>query len=423
MKYVVGLLLLFSTLPAYPASAAAPKQTGWLDVADCSGISGWAWDSTQTSSRLQIDLYDGSIHGQPFATVTAANYRRDLQQVGIGDGAYGFYLTTPASLKDGRTHAIVAAISGTDTAIQIGVNTLSCPADATGYRYYLSDKLSTISTDNWAIKGDAASASGSTLISRLAVPDGSSEYEVRAALNLKESGGVYSIYLHASPDAMAGPAAAGSFYAVELQNPVFTDKGCTATLAISKRSSESVTSLHSETVACHDGMVLRAVSGADGHIGVWLDHWNLTMVDDAEVAAGQPGVGVRSAPAGNSWAAVDLGQLDRLAPGPLSPGRCSGQSIRTQHRADMAAHHRRSRRHRHGNLHHFARRPGDREGLSRESDLRGSKSAARCSLHVRDRGLRHAPEPHQHVRDGGNARERRSRNEIAVPQRIARRSS
>ncbi len=319
MKYVVGLLLLFSTLPAYPASAAAPKQTGWLDVADCSGISGWAWDSTQTSSRLQIDLYDGSIHGQPFATVTAANYRRDLQQVGIGDGAYGFYLTTPASLKDGRTHAIVAAISGTDTAIQIGVNTLSCPADATGYRYYLSDKLSTISTDNWAIKGDAASASGSTLISRLAVPDGSSEYEVRAALNLKESGGVYSIYLHASPDAMAGPAAAGSFYAVELQNPVFTDKGCTATLAISKRSSESVTSLHSETVACHDGMVLRAVSGADGHIGVWLDHWNLTMVDDAEVAAGQPGVGVRSAPAGNSWAAVDLGQLDRLAPGPLSP--------------------------------------------------------------------------------------------------------
>src|SRR5579872_1145469 len=244
MKYVVGLLLLFSTLPAYPASAAAPKQTGWLDVADCSGISGWAWDSAQPSSRLQIDLYDGSVHGQPFATVSAANYRRDLQQVGIGDGAYGFYVATPASLKDGRTHAIVAALAGTDTAIQTGVNTLSCPADATGYRYYLSDKLSTLS--NWAVKGDSASTSGSALISRLAVPDGSSDYEVRATLNLKESGGVYTIYLHASPDAMAGPAAAGSFYAVELQNPVFTEKGCTATLAISKRSSETATSLHSE---------------------------------------------------------------------------------------------------------------------------------------------------------------------------------
>ncbi|HUJ50696.1 MAG TPA: fibronectin type III domain-containing protein [Bryobacteraceae bacterium] len=319
MKYVVGLLLLFSTLPAYPNSAAAPKQTGWLDTADCSGISGWAWDSSQPSSRLQIDLYDGSIHGSPFATVAADNYRRDLQQVGIGDGRYAFYVATPASLKDGRTHAIIAALAGTDTAIQTGVNTLSCPADATGYRYYFSDKLSTLSPDNWSIKGDASSASGTALISRIAVPDGSSEYEVRAALNLKESGGVYSIYLHASPDAMAGPAAAGSFYAVELQNPTFTEKGCTATLAISKRSSETVTSLHSEPVACHDGMVLRAISGADGHIGVWLDHWNLAMLDDSEVAAGRPGVGVRSAPAANSWSAVDLGQLDRLAPGPLSP--------------------------------------------------------------------------------------------------------
>ena len=327
MKYVVGLLLLCSTLPAFSESSAAPKQTGWLDVADCSGISGWAWDSAQPSSRLQVDLYDGSVHGLPAATVTAANYRLDLRQAGIGDGAYGFYVPTPASLKDGRTHAIVATVSGTDNAIQLGVNTLSCPADATGYRYYLSDKLSSLSTDNWAIKGDAnaadgftsASANGAALLSKVAVPDGSSEYEVRASLSLKASGGVYTIYLHASPDAMSGPAASGSYYAIELQNPTFTEKGCTATLAISKRSSETVTSLHSQTAACNDGMVLRAVAGADGHLGVWLNHWNLITVDDSEVAAGQPGIGARSAPAENSLSAVDLGQLDRLSPGPLSP--------------------------------------------------------------------------------------------------------
>ena len=328
MKYTVGLLLLFSTLPAFPESATAPKQTGWLDVADCSGISGWAWDASQPSSRLQVDLYDGSVHGQPFATLPATNYRRDLQMAGIGDGAYAFYLATPESLKDGRTHAIVATVSGTDNAIQIGVNTLSCPADATGYRYYFSDKLAALSSDNWSIKGDAAnagdgltsaSASGAALLSRVAVPDGSSEYEVRAALNLKQSGGVYTIYLHASPDALAGPAAAGSYYAIELQNPTFTPQGCTATLAISKRSSETVTMLHSEPVTCHDTMLLRAISGADGHIGLWLDHWNLTMIDDAEVAAGRPGIGVRNAPESNSIGAVDIGQLDRLAPGPLSP--------------------------------------------------------------------------------------------------------
>jgi hypothetical protein len=344
MKYVVGLLLLMSTVSAYAGSAAAPpEQTAWLDFADCSAISGWAWDSSTPSSRLQIDLYDGSIHGQPFATVPAASYRRDLQQAGIGDGAYGFFLSTPASLKDGRTHAIVAAVSGTETAIQTGVNTLSCPAGATGYRYYFSDHLAAISTDSWSVKGDAssvgggltsASASGAALLSRVAVPDGSSEYEVRAALNLKQSGGVYTVYLHASPDALSGPAAAGSYYAVELQNPTFTDKGCTATLDISKRSSETVTSLHSETVACNDGMVLRAVSAADGHIGVWLNHWTLISLDDSEVAAGAAGIGVRGAPATNSVSAVDLGQLDRLAPGPLSPAdvqvRASADSVALQ---------------------------------------------------------------------------------------------
>ena len=343
MKYVVGLLLLFSTVPAYSASPAAPKQTGWLDFADCSAVSGWAWDSSAPSNRLLIDLYDGSIQGQPFATVPAASYRRDLEQAGIGDGSYGFFLNTPQSLKDGRTHAVVAAVSGTDTAIQLGVNTLSCPAGATGYRYYFSDQLSSISTDSWSVKGDvnslgagltSASASGAALLSRVAVPDGSSEYEVRAALNLKQSGGVYTIYLHASPDALAGTAASGSYYAVELQNPTFTDKGCTATLDISKRTSETITSLHSETVACNDGMVLRAISAADGHLGVWLNHWTLISVDDSEVGAGVAGIGVRGAPATNSVSAVDLGQLDRLAPGPLSPAdvqvRASASSVELQ---------------------------------------------------------------------------------------------
>ena len=154
----------------------------------------------------------------------------------------------------------------------------------------------------------------------MAVPDGSSDYEVRASLNLKESGGVYTIYLHASSDALAGPAAAGSYYAVELQNPTFTEKGCSATLSISKRSSETVTDFNSETVACRDGMALRAVSASDGRIGLWIDYSKLTTIQDSEVAAGQAGIGVRGAPAANSLGAVSLGQLDRLAPGPLEPG-------------------------------------------------------------------------------------------------------
>jgi hypothetical protein len=64
-------------------------------------------------------------------------------------------------------------------------------------------------------------------------------------------------------------------------------------------------------------MVLRAVSATDGRIGVWLDHFYLTMLEDSEVASGQPGIGVRNAPAANSLSTIELGPLDRLAPGPL----------------------------------------------------------------------------------------------------------
>src|SRR5579862_8396233 len=117
MKYSVGLLVLATASLAYSDPAALPKQAGWLDVADCSGISGWAWDSGQPSARLEINLYDGSVQGSPLGTVTASNYRMDLQQAGIGDGGYGFYTETPASLKDGRTHAIVAAVAGSNTPI------------------------------------------------------------------------------------------------------------------------------------------------------------------------------------------------------------------------------------------------------------------------------------------------------------------
>ena len=58
MKYVLSVL--FSTLPVFAASPWLPKPTGWLDVADCSAISGWA-------SSPAVDLYDGAIEGIPFA--------------------------------------------------------------------------------------------------------------------------------------------------------------------------------------------------------------------------------------------------------------------------------------------------------------------------------------------------------------------
>ena len=151
MRYFARFLVLLAAVPAYSESAAsAALPTGWLDVADCSAISGWAWNAAQPSAGLEIDLYDGTVQGSPFATIQARNYRLDLQQAGIGDGVHGFLLSTPASLKDGRPHAIVAAVAGTDAQLQIGLNTLSCPAEAIGYHYYVAEQLNAPSPGSWA---------------------------------------------------------------------------------------------------------------------------------------------------------------------------------------------------------------------------------------------------------------------------------
>ncbi len=317
------------------------KLDGWLDYANCSSISGWAWDSSQATARSTVDLYDNDVSGAPFATVPADEYRGDLTRAGIGDGAHGFFLPTPAALKDGSRHTIIAAVSGANAPVHLGQNTLSCPAESRGYAYYFSDALSSIDQNNWTLEGDptaapsgitSASAAGGALISRVAVPDGSSEYEVRALLNLKESGGVYTLYLRASPDALAGPAASGSYYAVEIQNPTFTNAGCAATLVVSKRIGGAVTTLRSEPVACHDDMALRAIYTGDGRIALWLDYWQLLTASDAEIVHGQPGVGVRGAPLANGIGHVDLGPLDRVAPGPLGPAdvRISASSHKVQ---------------------------------------------------------------------------------------------
>src|SRR5438552_18483166 len=86
------------------------------------------------------------------------------------------------------------------------------------YQYYFTDGLTTINTANWTQNGSvrgtssgltATSANGGALVSKLAVPDGTSDYEVKMTLPLTSSGGTYITYLHATTDALAGPAARG----------------------------------------------------------------------------------------------------------------------------------------------------------------------------------------------------------------------
>jgi len=71
-------------------------------------------------------------------------------------------------------------------------------------------------------------------------------------LSLAASGGTYVTYLRATSNALAANGNTGTFYAIQVQNPTFSQNGaaCTATLLINKSVAGSVTTLWASTIAC-----------------------------------------------------------------------------------------------------------------------------------------------------------------------------
>jgi YD repeat-containing protein len=195
----------------------------------------------------------------------------------------------------------------------------ACSALLGTYPYYFTDTLSSINTSNWTENGTltagsggltSSNSNGGSLISKVAVPDGTSNYEVKTTLTLTQSGGTYVTYLRASSNALSGPAVAGTAYAFEVQNPTFSGSACTATLAMYKIVSAVVTSLGSTGIPCQNGMTIRAIYTARGNqIMLYVNNVPVFGTVDSSITSGQPGIGVRGAPAGNSIAEVQLGGI------------------------------------------------------------------------------------------------------------------
>lgn len=82
------------------------KPVGYLDVADCTHIAGWARDP-DTTNAINVHFYrDGpSGTGTYMGSITADKYRGDLP---FSDKNHGYDITTPDNLKDGKIHAIYA---------------------------------------------------------------------------------------------------------------------------------------------------------------------------------------------------------------------------------------------------------------------------------------------------------------------------
>ncbi len=124
------------------------------------------------------------------------------------------------------------------------------PCALAQYQYYYSDSFSTVNTSNWYVNGSLTtgssgltSSSTGAVISKVAVPDGSSFYEVKMTLALTANGGKYYSYLRATSNTDAD-AGTGTYYAIVISNPVFSGGNCTATLIVDRANSGSITQLY-----------------------------------------------------------------------------------------------------------------------------------------------------------------------------------
>src|SRR5258708_38472793 len=152
-----NLLLACALGALLSTTAAAQNYNGYLDVADCNQLAGWAWDSTQPNTSINVDIYDGATF---VATVLASNFRQDLYNAGYGNGNHGYSFSTPASMKNNQYHYIYVKYVGTGLLLNNSDQPLYCTATSTGYQYYYSDTFASINASALTQNGALTTGSG-----------------------------------------------------------------------------------------------------------------------------------------------------------------------------------------------------------------------------------------------------------------------
>jgi hypothetical protein len=203
--------------------------------------------------------------------------------------------------------------------VALAVSMLVLTGSAYGeYSYYYSEPAG--GWASWTQNGvvstgpdgfTSADANGGSLIST--AYGAMTEHEVKTRYKLPQSGGTFVQYLSATANAKSGPAAAGSFYSVELQNVDRTGGSCVATLSAYRTVNAAATLLSSTVIACHDGMEIQSVRIGTS-LDVRVDGMGVLWLVDSVLTSGYPGVGVIGANAANTISDVWLGQIEHDAP-------------------------------------------------------------------------------------------------------------
>jgi hypothetical protein len=126
----LGVALVLAALsfafgsPADSTQPASAQFEGSLDKVEVASLGGWAWDASQPSTAIKVEIYDGTTL---LSTITAQEFREDLKSAGKGDGKHAFSYAFPRTLRDGQSHTISVRYAGTPSELPGSPKTLLFP--------------------------------------------------------------------------------------------------------------------------------------------------------------------------------------------------------------------------------------------------------------------------------------------------------
>lgn len=118
-----GLNELISGSPRSVSCASPAAYEGWIDVADCNSIVGWAADRSRPNTSIVVSIYDGSTF---VTSVLASDLRSDVGAYLDDNGRHGFAIPTPAVFKDGSAHTLRVKFESSTTELNNSPKSLTC---------------------------------------------------------------------------------------------------------------------------------------------------------------------------------------------------------------------------------------------------------------------------------------------------------
>src|SRR5215471_612268 len=123
VKFAASATDLTGSPASITCATATPNYVGFVDVANCSMIAGWAADRNRLNSSITVDIYDGSTL---ILTVNANLSRPDVGTFLGDNGKHGFSVAVPAALKTGTAHTVHIKFETATTDLSGSPASLTC---------------------------------------------------------------------------------------------------------------------------------------------------------------------------------------------------------------------------------------------------------------------------------------------------------